>query len=777
MTHALRIVFIAAFVSLFVHRSHASTEGWKPFFENGKWGYKNKSGEVVIKPVLDYEFCYDFSNGMAAVYSRNSFGYINSSGIEVIRTMYSAVTSFYEGRAVVQRTMNGKCWFIDKEGRKVLNKEFDDAWGFYDSIALVKSGELWYYIDYNGNTLFGRGFKYALQFQDGLAVVKEGDADGYSYINKQGVTAFAGQYRSALSFHKGKAVVKHEGRYMIIDKTGTLLDTFPYRPVLNAYTGQGVLGWFEQGVALVQDTVAEQYFFINEKYERMSRKFLDAFPFDGDPYAPVEELHGGIHYVDSATTIVVHESYIDAGKWTAPFSWVKSGDDSLWYTLDENLNERATAGIRFFPEFHFGLARVQFPPDTMKWFINRKGEKVFGPYKWTYSFSDTAGLAPVHDTDDALYFIDPFGNHLGQQEKWTSISTFRYGYAMVGDSTGAWFVDSAMHNDFQKVFEDVWGFNDSGYAPVRMNGLWGLINHRGEIVVNYQFKTEKEVPKTPALYVPPPVVVETPPEVQPPVKQKRERRPKRGAETLTAPTFCFEAGMVFPADKKFNSEISGTYYFAKPEYAAPLSTGQMDGGLGPYFSESEYIPLNGINKHMRVRRFDWGMNAGFDVGAMIYNLEYCADFYSDTTTLGYDVAESLTGNYWLFGLKCGPNLSFRPSLNRKIWFEIGCVGKVMGRIGVASSYGTDGNGYERNVNVKMDKGMSNRFSFCNEYYFAIRLKKFRIYGGWVMNLYDRANYTETWTDNGDVVNTLNFKANVNLSYVKVGLGMNISDKM
>ncbi|MBU3187647.1 WG repeat-containing protein, partial [Clostridium estertheticum] len=78
----------------------------------GKWGFINKTGEIVIKPQFD--FACNFSEGLAAIKVEGKSGFINKNGKIVIKpqfdNIYDDVSSFHEGLAMVN--IGGKWGFI-----------------------------------------------------------------------------------------------------------------------------------------------------------------------------------------------------------------------------------------------------------------------------------------------------------------------------------------------------------------------------------------------------------------------------------------------------------------------------------------------------------------------------------------------------------------------------------------------------------------------------------------------------------------------------------------
>ena len=59
---------------------------------DGKWGYINQRGEVVIKP--QFGDVGDFSEGLAVVQIGDKWGYINQAGEIVIKPQFGDAGSF-----------------------------------------------------------------------------------------------------------------------------------------------------------------------------------------------------------------------------------------------------------------------------------------------------------------------------------------------------------------------------------------------------------------------------------------------------------------------------------------------------------------------------------------------------------------------------------------------------------------------------------------------------------------------------------------------------------
>ena len=154
---------------------------------NGKWGYIDSHGKIIVAPRFPI-YGTDFSTGGTAqvvlgnrdkvsVSATNSlfiYGYINTSGRIILQdSQYDRIVIPYnsEGFAVVRK--GEKSGFVNNEGKEAVGW-FDEALNFTESgLAAVKQGEKWGYIDKSGNWIISPRFDRAFNFVDnGIALVE-----------------------------------------------------------------------------------------------------------------------------------------------------------------------------------------------------------------------------------------------------------------------------------------------------------------------------------------------------------------------------------------------------------------------------------------------------------------------------------------------------------------------------------------------------------------------------------------------------------------------------
>jgi hypothetical protein len=211
-------------------------------FINSKWGFIDKTGEVVIKP--KYTRVEDFSEGFAAVkaggthFRDGKWGFIDRTGKEVIPPQYEWVRSFSEGLAAVR--VDGKTGYIDPKGefriepRPMVSYSFREGLAVYVDSESGKRG----YIDRSGDVAIDAKFDHANWFGEGLAAVaiaRPESATGeppemrYGFINRDGRIVIEPEFRYAGVFSEGLAVVKgFNGKNGYIDRDGNVVIPLQY---------------------------------------------------------------------------------------------------------------------------------------------------------------------------------------------------------------------------------------------------------------------------------------------------------------------------------------------------------------------------------------------------------------------------------------------------------------------------------------------------------------------------------------------------------------------
>lgn len=172
---------------------------------------------AITTPAIDVR---DFSEGLAPIRTADKkFGFINPKGELVIPTQFENVGYFTNGLAWA-KTFDKKVGYIDKTGKWVLEAKFDAGKDFdaKSGLALVRTGEQWYYVNAKGTELKVTDTESWGSFSEGLAEGKKGVLKGF--YDAKGEWVIKPQFEDVRDFHNGYAAAKSNGKWGLIDKTG-----------------------------------------------------------------------------------------------------------------------------------------------------------------------------------------------------------------------------------------------------------------------------------------------------------------------------------------------------------------------------------------------------------------------------------------------------------------------------------------------------------------------------------------------------------------------------
>lgn len=238
------------------------SDNWFPVYVDGKAGYIDRTGKVVLEP--KYDGASYFSEGLARVsLGRDTIitegfnqGFIDETGKVVIQPKWDVVSHFSEGLAavgfdqtkqkieikgrVISYTSASHTWyrwgFIDRNGNVVVENKFSDVSEFRNGIAAANIDPYepkYGFIDQKGDWVIQPQFEHASQFSEGLALIFTNGR--YGYVDRTGKIVIRPKFTQARDFSEGLACVKIGGdvirpigmsvskkraRYAFIDKTG-----------------------------------------------------------------------------------------------------------------------------------------------------------------------------------------------------------------------------------------------------------------------------------------------------------------------------------------------------------------------------------------------------------------------------------------------------------------------------------------------------------------------------------------------------------------------------
>ncbi len=209
--------------------SSGFSEGLAPAIRDGRRVYIDTDNNVAFE-AHDYDRRQDFQEGLARVRKDGKWGFIDKTGKLVVPCVYDDAEDFQNGMAAVKR--DGKWGFVNTSGTEAVPCQYETTAGnlneFSEGVATLKRDNKWYIVDESGKESAALPYSYVGSFNHGLACVS--GSGGYGYINKAGALAIPCQYGLAHDFQEGVAAVKKEigGSYGFIDTTGKELTGFDY---------------------------------------------------------------------------------------------------------------------------------------------------------------------------------------------------------------------------------------------------------------------------------------------------------------------------------------------------------------------------------------------------------------------------------------------------------------------------------------------------------------------------------------------------------------------
>lgn len=252
--------------------SFAQQKALFPIEKNGKTGYIDATGKVVIAP--RFEAGWPFSEGMAPVQVGGDWGYIDETGRIVIEPVFFSAGSFREGIADVgvypkgRKSIDGKVGYyqyIDRTGKPISDEKYEITFDFSEGFAhvvnaenkqgfidrsgrmvipqrsqgnKVSNGRILFrtqgnmpdsragYYDISGKIVIDPVFSYGKEFSEGLACVDT--EKGTGFIDVSGKFVIEPKFVRCLDFTDGLAGVYIEqddktAGWGFIDRAGSIV--------------------------------------------------------------------------------------------------------------------------------------------------------------------------------------------------------------------------------------------------------------------------------------------------------------------------------------------------------------------------------------------------------------------------------------------------------------------------------------------------------------------------------------------------------------------------
>lgn len=250
---------------------------------------RGRQSNFEIYPTEIMTWGKGFSNGLAKISVNGKAGFINTKGEIIIQPKLKDAGRFSENLAPFEND-DGKWGYINSNGETAIKPRFDWAISFSEGLALIQVGELWGFIDRSGKIIIEPKFENAESFSEGFAVVGYYDKDyvwnnpkrpnGKSrenFIDREGKFRFPSGFDGiSRNFDGGMALVS---RY-IDDDRAISEDYFIDLEGNELWKWDSNLTWFSEDLIIVtvsydKETKREKFSFLDRTGKRVTEKTFD----------------------------------------------------------------------------------------------------------------------------------------------------------------------------------------------------------------------------------------------------------------------------------------------------------------------------------------------------------------------------------------------------------------------------------------------------------------------------------------------------------------------
>lgn len=361
----------------------------------------------------------------------------------------------------------------------------DDIAGYSqsDGVYTVVQDGLYGFYHADGTVLAEPSYAYAEDFRDGMAVVSPAGTGRYGYLDLEGRMAIAARYRRACPFSQGRAfaVSERDNMLVLLDREGRVLAGFPDAELRLCDGLQ-----FSEGLAVIPVraplTVAEEEGSKNTETEsdETALVYRVVDPTGREICTLTDacvDVRGGYH--DGCIAVAAAGEWIDGEFRAEAGAWgYRNSVGEL--VIDCRYDEAAP-----FSEGVAGVGLRDNRDRILYGFIDPVGGEVVPvTYDGLVSCENGAGALL---RSGAWGYVNPSG-HMRTGFRFNGISPFSEGVAWVRSGGRRSVVNEAGTVLFSVTGEDVLPCS-GGVIPVQdENGLWGVYDKSGNLLVDFTYE-------------------------------------------------------------------------------------------------------------------------------------------------------------------------------------------------------------------------------------------------------------------------------------------------
>ncbi|MBN1412690.1 MAG: WG repeat-containing protein [Spirochaetales bacterium] len=509
---------------------------------DGKYGFINAFGEVLVPPVLDGSDTGRYNAGFIWVKGNPSYVVLNDK----LETIFESDSRHFDklnlySEGLAQFTEQGKAGFIDESGRIVIGAVYEDAENFSGGLAAVKLNNNWGFIDKKGKMVIEAEYHSVSSFDHGFATA--GKNNKYGVIDPKGNFLLKMDYDSVY-LEDGFSLLMLDGKHGVFDLAGRkMIYAVEYDDLEHwgknfkvKENGQYFLG-DEQGniKSWGYDTITLSkgaYFIVIKRYrkgviDRTGKLILDFDDYTELTIAPGEEKYI-VGKLRDETVYLVYDingvliktlNYDDVQPLKQGFKVKKNGKYGL---LDNSFNETITCKYDYILEFYNGLYEVQkngrygcvdisgksIIDIGYDYFVDIGGKYIKTSLKQRFGIMDYEGNTLIPPTYESILTYGSSGPFVCKKpdtfrfydvavkkmlpDTYGYISDFETGFLANKDSKMA-LLDQSLKNILPFAYDSINEYKGGRYR-VQLNGLWGIVDKKNNLILDIQYSSIDTVP-------------------------------------------------------------------------------------------------------------------------------------------------------------------------------------------------------------------------------------------------------------------------------------------
>ena len=358
-----------------------------PVFKDGKWGYVDSVGRVVISP--RFEEARTFQSRAAVVHYQDGFGMIDAQGKFLVESKYLSLEALSEGRALASD--GGLFGFLDRTGKWIIEPLFEKATTFQSGVAVVSLEGKFGVIDRDGQWLVPAEFESLIRLEELPGYYKVGLGGRFGVAHDADLTIACAFREVEIIGHC--LMAESDGTHTIYDTLDNALCDIPVDREVELDE--------EYGLFTITGPEDTELYDLNGKKRFGPVEFIDQF-IDG--LARVED-NGKVGFINAQGKIVVPMRFIDAFNCGQGRVAAWDAETSFVLLMDETGKLISNIGFDHIGAFRDGLAPVSL--DGKSGYIDTQGKLIIPlDYATTERFENGLGVVSNKGLFGA---VDPLG--------------------------------------------------------------------------------------------------------------------------------------------------------------------------------------------------------------------------------------------------------------------------------------------------------------------------------------------------------------------------------